>query len=162
MSQASISAKLPRIASVTLAQLYLQQNHLEQAKKIVDHLLAENPFHGPALVLQHRLESTASPLLTAYPHGNAVRIHWLRVPIEKFPQQLQIIVIVFAKRASKSMYVTSVPCATSQGECFLACGKQPGAASICIAELQNTSNFLSSSSLAFFRPIAVCQPVAWP
>lgn len=44
------------VASVTLAEIYLSQGHLERAKSMLDEILAGEPEHEPARRLRERIE----------------------------------------------------------------------------------------------------------
>src|SRR5690606_32426485 len=58
-------SEAPALASATLAQLYMQQGHLEQARRVLARVLARDPFHGHALALAGRLALRARARLYA-------------------------------------------------------------------------------------------------
>src|SRR3954469_21296376 len=56
----------PPVATVTLAEIYAAQGHLDRALRMLDEVLAKEPDHDPARALRTRL-ATATDLPTAPP-----------------------------------------------------------------------------------------------
>ncbi|MFY0538294.1 hypothetical protein [Nannocystis pusilla] len=74
-------AEAPTLVSATLAQLYMQQDHLEQARRVVARVLAADPLHGHALALADRLaQRSRARLYAAFQPGRGVVVRWHDAP----------------------------------------------------------------------------------
>lgn len=145
------------LASATLAQLYLQQDHLEQARRVLARVLAGAPFHGHALALAERLAiRSRARLYAAMQPDRGLVVRWHDAPAAA---NLHLIVTVFHPVAgapgATSVDVTSVRVTDETGEhCFRvgSGGKAAASASLCLARLTPTGLEL----------LATHEPVSWP
>jgi hypothetical protein len=91
----------PALASATLAQVYIQQDHLEQARRMLARVLHADPFHGHALALAERLTARSRARLYAGVRpgrGLAVRWHDAPTPPEDSGDPpLHLVLAVFRK-----------------------------------------------------------------
>lgn len=145
------------LASATLAQLYVQQDHLEQARRVLARVLAADPFHGHALALAERLAARSRARLYAAlqpDHGLVVR--WHDAPPGR---DLHLIVAVFhpvtGAPGATSVDVTSVRVEREAGEHAFPVGsggRSAASASLCLARLTPTGLTI----------LAAHEPVSWP
>src|SRR3954468_21046092 len=73
----------PPVATVTLAEIYAAQGHLERALRMLDEVLAKEPDHDPARALRDRL-AAGNDLPTAAPRRRQ-RISFAESPSELEP-----------------------------------------------------------------------------
>lgn len=145
------------LASATLAQLYVQQDHLEQARRVLARVLAADPFHGHALALAERLAARSrARLYAALQQGRGLVVRWHDAPPGP---GLHLIVAVFHPVAGSpgatSVDVTSVRVDREAGEHGFPVGsggRSAASASLCLARLTPTGLEL----------LAVHEPVSWP
>lgn len=150
-------SETPALASATLAQLYLQQDHLEQARRVLARVLAADPFHGQALALSERLAARERARLYAvHRPGRGVFVRWHDAPAGP---DLHLIAAFFrpvdgaSAPAATSVHVTSVRCTVEAGEhCFAVASRAPASVTLCLARL-------TPAGLAV---LAVHDPVSWP
>ena len=145
----------PALASATLAQVYIQQDHLEQARRMLARVLQADPYHGHALALAARLEARSRARLYAgYRPGRGLAVRWHDVP--ELPQ-LHLVAAIFRPVpgiSGTSLYVTSAPCRSPGGEHGFAVPgdpRGPATASLCLARWDG----------ARLQPIAVHEPLSW-
>jgi len=122
------------LATATLAQLYLQQDHLEQARRILAKVLAGDPFHGGALVLAERLAARSRARLYAAHRPGRLSVRWH----DASPAcDLHLILVTFRPigATQTSCRVTSARCAAEHGEHTFAVPEDPASASLCVARL---------------------------
>lgn len=149
----------PALASATLAQLYIQQDHLEQARRVLARVLAADPLHGHALALQERLAARSrARLYAAYRPGRGLLVRWHDAPV--LPD-LHLIAAVFRPVAggvpgATVVRVTSARCSEEAGEHCFAAGEGgrtvPGSAALSLARLAGGA----------LEILAVHEPVSWP
>ena len=96
-----------RLASPTMAQIFMRQGHWRRARETLDALLAHHPFAGPALALRERLAVVEAPALHARLDGDGVEARWQRVP-----EGAHLVVVTFAGPA---VHVTSAPIGERDG-----------------------------------------------
>lgn len=134
-------SEAPTLASATLAQLYMQQGHLEQARRVAARVLAGDPFHGHALALAARLATRSrARLYAAFQPGRGVVVRWHDAP--EAPG-LHLIAATFhpvpALAGRTSVDLTSIRCQAAAGEHTfpVAGGTRPAPASVslCLARL---------------------------
>jgi hypothetical protein len=151
-------AEAPALASATLAQLYMQQDHLEQARRVVARVLAGDPLHGHALALAERLaQRSRARLYAAFQPGRGVVVRWHDAPEDP---ALHLIAAVFrpvpALPGRIGTSVTSVRCRAVAGEhTFPVAGGPrpvPASASLCLARLEPTG----------LQILAVHEAISWP
>ena len=134
-------SEAPALASATLAQLYMQQGHLEQARRVVARVLTREPFHGHALALAARLAARARVrLYAAFQPGRGVVVRWHDAPTDR---ALHLVAARFQPVAGlpgrTSVHVTSVRCRQVAGEhTFAVAGgtrPAPASVSLCLVHL---------------------------
>lgn len=121
------------LASATLAQLYVQQDHLEQARRVLGRVLAADPFHGQALALAERLAARSRARLYAVCRPGRVVVRWHDAPQTG---DLHLILATFRALgpAKTCVHVTSARCLVEQGEhAFPVAADEPASASLCLA-----------------------------
>jgi len=156
----------PALVSATLAQVYIQQDHLEQARRMLARVLQADPEHGHALALVARLHARSRARLYAgYRPGRGLAVRWHDAPE---PADLHLVVAVFrpitdAPAASAaapatppvaSLYVTSVAVRSAAGEhafVFPGEARGPATATLCLARWDG----------ARLGPVAVHEPLSW-
>lgn len=145
----------PTLASATLAQVYIQQDHLEQARRMLARVLQADPLHGHALALSARLQARSRARLYAgYRPGRGLALRWHDAP--DLPD-LHLIATIFRpvpEISATTVYVTSTPCRTPGGEHgFVIPGEAggPATASLCLAHWDG----------ARLQPVAVHEPLSW-
>ena len=145
----------PTLASATLAQVYIQQDHLEQARRMLARVLQADPLHGHALALSARLNARSRARLYAgYRPGRGLALRWHDAP--DLPD-LHLIATIFRpvpEISGTTVYVTSTPCRTPGGEHgFVIPGDAggPATASLCLARWDG----------AHLHPVAVHEPLSW-
>ncbi|MDC0721926.1 hypothetical protein [Nannocystis bainbridge] len=151
-------SEAPALVSATLAQLYMQQDHLEQARRVIQRVLAADPLHGHALVLADRLANRSrARLYAAFQPGSGVVVRWHDAPPEP---ALHLILAVFravpAFPGRTSTQVTSIRCRAEAGEhTFPIAGgprPSPASASLCLARLAPDG----------LQLLAVHEAISWP
>lgn len=151
-------AEAPALVSATLAQLYMQQDHLEQARRVVARVLAADPLHGHALALAERLaQRSRARLYAAFQPGSGVVVRWHDAPLDP---ALHLIAAVFrpvpALPGRTSVTVTSTRCRSEVGEhTFPIAGgarPSPASASLCLARLGADG----------LQLLAVHEAISWP
>lgn len=144
----------PALASATLAQVYIQQDHLEQARRTLARVLQADPFHGHALALSERLAARSRARLYAgIRPGRGLAVRWHDAPRG---DALHLVLAVFRKTgtATTSVYVTSAPCESDAGEhsfTAAAAAAGPATASLCLAYWDGER----------LHPVAVHEPLSW-
>ena len=151
-------AEAPTLVSATLAQLYMQQDHLEQARRVVARVLAADPLHGHALALADRLaQRSRARLYAAFQPGRGVVVRWHDAPRDP---ALHLILAVFravpALPGRTSTQITSVRCPADAGEhTFPIAGgprPSPASASLCLVRLGDGG----------LQYLAVHEAISWP
>jgi hypothetical protein len=155
----------PALVSATLAQVYIQQDHLEQARRMLARVLQANPEHGHALALVARLQARSRARLYAgYRPGRGLAVRWHDAPEPDAPELggLHLVVAVFRPVASpdppsppaSTLYVTSVAVRSAAGEhafVFPGEARGPATATLCLARWD----------AGRLRPVAVHEPLSW-
>ncbi|WAS93096.1 hypothetical protein [Nannocystis punicea] len=151
-------SEAPALVSATLAQLYMQQEHLEQARRVLARVLAADPLHGHALVLAERLaHRSRARLYAAFQPGRGVVVRWHDAPPDP---ALHLILAVFrpvpALPGRTSTWITSARCREQAGEhTFEIAGgprPNPASASLCLARLGADG----------LQLLAVHEAISWP
>jgi hypothetical protein len=145
----------PTLASATLAQVYIQQDHLEQARRMLARVLQQDPLHGHALALAARLVARSRARLYAGVRpGRGLAVRWHDAP--EGPE-IHLVAAVFRPAPGgpgASVYVTSTRCPAASGEHhFGVPGDQrgPATASLCLARWTDGR----------LQPVAVHEPLSW-
>ena len=145
----------PALVSATLAQVYIQQDHLEQARRMLARVLQANPEHGHALALQARLQARSRARLYAgYRPGRGLAVRWHDAP--DVPD-LHLVAAIFRPVpgiSGASLYVTSTACRSTSGEhsfTFSGDARGPATATLCLARWDG----------ARLLPVAVHEPLSW-
>jgi hypothetical protein len=147
----------PALVSATLAQVYIQQDHLEQARRMLARVLQADPLHGHALALSARLQARSRARLYAgYRPGRGLAVRWHDAP--ELPD-LHLVAAIFRPVAgistgAASVYVTSVACRSAAGEHGFTLGGEargPATATLCLARWDG----------ARLLPVAVHEPLSW-
>lgn len=143
----------PALASATLAQVYIQQDHLEQARRTLARVLQIDPFHGHALALSERLAARSRARLYAgIRPGRGLAVRWHDAPRG---DDLHLVLAVFRVTgpAATSVYVTSAPCPSDAGEHHFtaAAAAGPATATLCLARWDGER----------LHPVAVHEPLSW-
>lgn len=158
----------PALASATLAQVYIQQDHLEQARRMLARVLQADPYHGHALALGERLTARSRARLYAGVRpGRGLAVRWHDAPIIGPPgaPDLHLVLAVFrpvadpitdllTPRGAATVHVTSAPCHAAAGEHHFggpATAAGPATASLCLARWDG----------ARLQPVAVHEPLSW-
>lgn len=140
------AAHTGRLASPTMAQIFMHQGHFQRARETLDVVLEDNPEAGAALVLRDRLRLLDGPAIQARSDGRVLEVRW-----QEAPDDAHVLVIVFRGR---SIYVTSRACGAAAGQARVEIPgpTRPGAASVCLAQIGDDGAP---------RPIAVTEAVVW-
>lgn len=147
---------VPALVSATLAQVYIQQDHLEQARRMLARVLQADPLHGHALALNARLQARSRARLYAgYRPGRGLAVRWHDAPEQP---NLHLVAAIFRPvpgiSGGASVYVTSVACRSSSGEQSITLGGEargPATATLCLARWDG----------ARLLPVAVHEPLSW-
>lgn len=135
-------APAPALATATLAQLYMQQGHLEQARRVLARVLTGDPFHEHALALAARLAARSrARLYAAFHPDEGVVVRWHDAP--DAPDLHLILATVRPVPGAPGrtvVHVTSARCRAPAGEhTFPLPGparRGPASASLCLARLR--------------------------
>jgi len=145
----------PALVSATLAQVYIQQDHLEQARRMLARVLQADPEHGHALALVARLQARSRARLYAgYRPGRGLAVRWHDAP--DLPD-LHVVAAIFRPVpgiSGASLYVTSTACRSASGEHgfeFPGDARGPATATLCLARWDG----------ARLVPVAVHEPLSW-
>ncbi len=145
----------PTLASATLAQVYIQQDHLEQARRMLARVLQADPHHGHALALTARLNARSRARLYAgYRPGRGLAVRWHDAPDLPDLHLLATIFRPVPEISGTTVHVTSTPCRSPGGEHgFVFPGGEhgPATASLCLARWDG----------AHLHPVAVHEPLSW-
>lgn len=145
-SAAKPGAHLGRLASPTMAQIFMHQGHLQRARETIDAVLEGDPEAGAALVIRERLRALDGPAIQARSDGRVLEVRW-----QEAPADAHVLVIVFRGRG---VWVTSRSCDGGDGQrrIDLPGPARAGAASVCLA--------LRGDDGAP-QPIAVTETLVW-
>ena len=145
----------PTLASATLAQVYIQQDHLEQARRMLARVLQADPEHGHALALVTRLQARSRARLYAgYRPGRGLAVRWHDAP--DLPD-LHLVAAIFRPVpgiSGASLYVTSTACRSASGEHGFELpgdARGPATATLCLTRWDG----------ARLVPVAVHEPLSW-
>jgi hypothetical protein len=145
----------PTLASATLAQVYIQQDHLEQARRMLARVLQADPHHGHALALTARLNARSRARLYAgYRPGRGLAVRWHDAPDLPDLHLLATIFRPVPEISGTTVHVTSTPCRSPGGEHgFVFPGGEhgPATASLCLARWDGVR----------LHPVAVHEPLSW-
>jgi len=152
-------AAAPALASATLAQVYIQQDHLEQARRMLARVLQADPFHGNALALSERLAARSRARLYAGVRpGRGLAVRWHDAPSSgtAVDDNLHLVLAVFRKTGPETttVHVTSAPCLAAASEHHFtgpAASPGPATATLCLARWDGQR----------LQPIAVHEPLSW-
>lgn len=163
MIEKSQKSAAPTLASATLAQVYIQQDHIEQARRTLARVLQQDPFHGHALALDARLSSRSRARLYAgIRPGRGLAVRWHDAPTTRPSgpdapiEDLHLVLVVFRRtgHSTTSMHVTSAPCRADAGEHTFtgpAAAAGPATATLCLARWDGQR----------LHPVAVHEPLSW-
>lgn len=151
----------PSLVSATLAQVYIQQDHLEQARRMLARVLQADPEHGHALALVARLQARSRARLYAgYRPGRGLAVRWHDAPEQA---DLHLVAAVFRPvpvisgapgPSGTSLYVTSAACRSASGEhlfVFPGEARGPATATLCLSRWDG----------ARLLPVTVHEPLSW-
>ncbi len=155
-------AAAPALASATLAQVYIQQDHLEQARRMLARVLQADPFHGNALALSERLAARSRARLYAGVRpGRGLAVRWHDAPSrssgpEWEGENLHLVLAVFRKTGPETttVHITSAPCLAAASEHHFtgaAAAPGPATATLCLARWDGQR----------LQPVAVHEPLSW-
>ncbi len=147
-----------RLASPTMAQIYMRQGHFHRARETLDAVLQADPHAGAARVLLERLAILDGPTVSGRigKEGAQLDLRWTKAPTDA-----HVVVILFR---GDDVYVTSRACAKSDGRWKLqldvgphraprergAAGPHAAAISLVRADERGTA-----------RPVAVGEALSW-
>lgn len=141
------------LASPTLAQLYLEQGHVDRARAVLDEVLARDPYDGTALVLRERLRALRTGRLTCQRGEGQIEIRWRGIPTEGHAE----LRLLLAHRSGHDGRVrtreVSHMCNGAVGEHRVLA---PGASGACAAAIG------IPDAEGGFAPLAVADPLQWP
>lgn len=159
----------PALASATLAQVYVQQDHLEQARRMIARVLQADPFHGHALALADRIAvRSRARLYAGIRPGRGLAVRWHDAPESN---DLHLVLVVFrpvppavpptvppltptTAGPAVSVHVTSAACPAPAGEHHFTgptTSAGPATATLCLARWQGHT----------LHPVAVHEPLSW-
>jgi len=146
-----------RLASPTMAQIYMRQGHFHRARETLDAVLLADPTAGAAHVLRERLELLDGPTISGrVGHGGAqLDLRWTKAPTDA-----HVVVIVFR---GHDVYVTSRPCDRGDGQWKLRLDldhrapREHGPTGACAAAISLVRPDEEGSA----RPVAVAEPLSW-
>lgn len=142
-----------RLASPTLALLYIAQGHVKRAKAIVEAILEQDPRHGPALAMRERLAPRPVVSARVDPATGEIEVTWQATRRPGFPSLLHVIMATWSDDdCAAAVRVSSVRCDASRGSTRVSPGLPAGAMSVCLGGLDDARRFV---------PIAVAEPVVW-
>lgn len=135
------------LASATLAQLYLEQGHLDRARRVLDEVLERDPFDGSALVMRDRLRAVRTGQITSARDGLDVVIKWRGIAADA---STELRVLVTGGGKSRQL---NVPCRTAVGEHRVRAASAVGACAVAIGHPGESDDFV---------PQAVAEALEWP
>ncbi len=147
-----------RLASPTMAQIYMRQGHYHRARETLDAVLQADPHAGAAHVLLERLAILDGPTVSGRVgrEGAQLDLRWTKAPIGA-----HIVVILYR---GSDVYVTSRVCAKSDGRWKLRLDLGPhraprehGAAHPNAAAI----SLVRADEQGSARPVAVGEPLSW-
>lgn len=123
------------LASVTLAQLYATQGHLQKALNQVEELLARDPADGEALALRERLTVRKGARLELRV-DREILLRW-QVPetLRRLHPTLSVVLAVTPRGRLAAPHYLSGPATGSRGEMHLPFPYVSGSAIACLATL---------------------------
>ncbi|HFE43923.1 MAG TPA: tetratricopeptide repeat protein [Nannocystis exedens] len=143
-----------RLASPTMAQIYMRQGHFHRARETLDAVLRSDPTSGAAHVLRERLALLDGATVSGRVSGDArnLDLRW-----KAAPTGTHVLVVLFRGR---DVYVTSRPCKVADGrwrvdiDSSARChaGTSPGAAAI---------SLVRPGEHGVATPVAVAEPLCW-
>ncbi|TPV92682.1 MAG: tetratricopeptide repeat protein [Myxococcales bacterium FL481] len=142
-----------RLASPTLALLYIAQGHVKRAREVVDALLEEDPRHGAALAMRARLSPRPSVSAKVDARTGELAIRWHIVDRANLPASLHVVIAAWSENdCAAAVRVTSTPCDAPRGSTVVAPPMSTGAMTVCLAGLDESRRFV---------PVAVAEPLSW-
>ncbi len=147
-----------RLASPTMAQIYMRQGHFHRARETLDAVLLADPTAGAAHVLRERLALLDGPTISGRVgrEGAQLDLRWTKAPADA-----HAVVIVFR---GHDVYVTSRPCGAGDGQWKLRLDRdqhraprahgQAGASAAAIS-------LVRPDEQGSARPVAVAEPLSW-
>ncbi len=144
-----------RLASPTMAQIYMRQGHFHRARETLDAVLQSDPTSGAAHVLRERLALLDGATVSGRIGGDSrhLELRW-----KAAPTGTHVLIVLFRGR---DVYVTSRPCKVADGRWRLALDSsardhastaEPGAAAI---------SLVRPGEHGMATPIAVAEPLRW-
>ncbi|MCA9663289.1 MAG: hypothetical protein KC486_33475 [Myxococcales bacterium] len=148
------ASRRARLASPTMAQIYMRQGHFHRARETLDAVLEGDPTAGAALVLRRRLDLLDGPTIRgrAPQDTSCLELRWTGVAVESPAAAIHVLVVVFQGRG---VYVTSRRCDARDGQVRIDLdrrGEPTGAASVALVRLAGDGTT---------TPIAVAEPITW-
>ena len=142
--------RLDPIASATLAKLYIDQGHFTRAAKVIDAVLANQPFQGAALVLRERLRSHAPTSVTCERHDDFLVVRWHKARTRDALRVL-VKIITFDDSGGLLKVERILPCEQTHGTHRIPLEAAIGSAAVCLARRTNGRMI----------PVAVASAVSW-
>ncbi len=140
-----------RLASPTLAQLYLAQGHLARARQQVRAMLQREPEHRLARALQRRLRASEAPRLELTAE-RSLRLRWEIGP-GRWSEDLHIVLVVTPRRSPSSPHYLSGPVRARKDSLDMPFPYPGGSASACLVRLAGERREL--------RVLAVADALSW-
>jgi hypothetical protein len=152
------------IATLTLARLYVEQGHIERARRTLDAVLASDPDHAVAALLRERLRRRPLGSVTVRPASDPgyggdgssgrIAIAWRQLPslddgvieLRRFRRDPTA-----PPGAAPPVDVLRFPCTTRAGSLHLDAGPGPAACAVAIGR----------DGPAGFEPVAIAEALAW-
>ena len=156
---------IDKLASPTLAHLYLSQGHFERAADTIEKLLTSNPTNGEVLSLQERLLQCNTARLQSKVQGLALQLHWNTGHMKMREEQaLSIELVVFRptrhSAASAEHQSFSIAPSTNHQSVSLPEGPASACARLCVRELVSSSA-VASDLAPRLRTLAISRIHSW-
>lgn len=149
-----------RLASPTLAQLYLAQGHDGHAKRVLDAVLQREPFHGHALVLRARLRARVRARIEVSfdAQHDELLVRWQQTTSKT---NMVVVHVWYEREAGVEHSERTAACTGVRGELRIPVLPH-GSCCACIASIPPRENDAAMPGpVPTLHPIAVADPVSW-
>jgi hypothetical protein len=139
-----------RLATPTLARLYLGQGHFDRARTVLEACLQRDPLDGHALVLWQRIHARSDATVVLTCQADRLVSKWTGV---RDPGRCSVVLVAIAPVGNTAtQWVSSMRCDAPFGrwECPLPFAR--GSASVCIGRVDEQG----------WSVEAVARPLSWP
>ncbi len=144
-----------RLASPTMAQIYMRQGHFHRARETLDAVLRNDPTSGAAHVLRERLALLDGATVSGRISGDTghIDLRW-----KAAPTGTHALIVLFRGR---DIYVTSRACETADGRWRLAIDSSARSHSDTASPSAAAISLVRPGEHGVATPIAVAEPLRW-